>query len=221
MSETTSETKTIRPRHHWKAAASPLAAILSIALWLRFIIPPPCGLLPSVTWLLLSFLSAIAAVYLGHSARRVIRNRPDRLTGSRTALVGLILAYPIILGYASAALFAPTIDRSPQAARESMAVNSLRKINGAEQTYAAAHQGRFGNIHELIEAGLLDSGFEKPVACYTLDVTISGEGYEATAVPVSRDAGRFGYFSAADGVIRYSTSVSMAPNPEMAGDPVQ
>jgi hypothetical protein len=77
----------------------------------------------------------------------------------------------------------------------------IRAINGAQITYLATG-GRFGDIPQLIEAGLLDPRFATPVSGYAFAVSTSGSDYTATATPVTANVGR-SYYSTADAVVRY------------------
>jgi hypothetical protein len=139
------------------------------------------------------------------------------LKGRGVALTGLILSYALLVGILLSST--STVDRWPQAARESSAVANLRTIAGAEAAYLSRGRG-YGSLTALVEAGLLEPRFEGVVSCYELRVVASGDAYTATAVPISTDAGRFGYYAEADGVIRYSTAISLAPS-GYSGRPVE
>ena len=96
---------------------------------------------------------------------------------------------------------------------ESVAVANLRTINTAEVTYLSSSGGRYGSIADLIAAGLLDDTFAGTKAGYNYSITLDATGsvYTAEAVPASTKAGRFGYYSHPDAVVRYSTNASIAP----------
>src|SRR5437773_6315568 len=79
-------------------------------------------------------------------------------------------------------------------------------VNTAEVTYLSSNGGNYGSIPELITAGLLDGRFATSVSGYTFAVTASGTDYTASATPTSTNAGRFGYFSTPDAVVRYQTA---------------
>jgi len=110
-------------------------------------------------------------------------------------------------------------------APESAAVSNLRTINTAEVTYLSSSEGKYGSVPELITSGLIDERFAKVVSGYQFQVTVSGEDYTATAMPTTKDAGRFGYFSTPDAVIRYATAVTATCIPcfpaDQSGAPVQ
>ena len=133
------------------------------------------------------------------------------------SLLELLIVVAIILIIATIAI--PSLLRSRQAANESAAVAELRTINTAQITYLSSAQGNYGNITQLISAGLLDSRFTGTLSGYTFNVTSSGGDYTATADPASASNGRYGYYSTPDAVIRYSTASSLAPSGQ-AGMPV-
>jgi len=101
-------------------------------------------------------------------------------------------------------------------------VSNLRTINTAEVTYLSSSGGRYGTIEDLIAAKLLDDTFTGTKAAYNYTVTLdaTSSGYTAEAVPASTEAGRYGYYSAPDAIVRYSTNTSLAP-PTQAGKSVQ
>jgi prepilin-type N-terminal cleavage/methylation domain-containing protein len=118
-------------------------------------------------------------------------------------LLELLIVVAIILIIAVLAI--PSLLRSRQSAQESSAVGQLRMINTAELTYLTSNQGSYGDIPSLITQGLLDSRFSGSLSGYSFNVTASGSNYTANADPVSTNAGRFGYYSQPDAVIRYAT----------------
>ena len=127
------------------------------------------------------------------------------------SLLELLIVVAIILIIATIAI--PSLLRSRQAAQESSAVAQIRTINTAEVTYLSSNGGNYGSIPELITAGLLDGRFATSVSGYTFGVQASGSDYTATATPTSTNAGRFGYFSVPDAVVRYQTQTSTTCNP--------
>ena len=139
------------------------------------------------------------------------------------SLLELLIVVAIILIIATIAI--PSLLRSRQAAQESSAVSNLRTINTAEVTYLSSNGGNYGSIPELITAGLLDARFASSVSGYSFTVTASASDYTATATPTSTNAGRFGYYSVPDAVVRYQTATSSTCNPcfpsGQSGAPVQ
>ena len=176
---------------------------------------------------ILSVLAGIPAIVSGHMARSAIKRSMGGLKGAGMALAGLVMGYLsivlfIILG--GIAITIPLMIRARQAAQESAAIAQLRTINTAEITYLAA-SGRYGTIPQLISAGLLDDRFAKTTTGYALEVQALPLSYTATATPISSNAGRFGYYSLPDAVIRYQTATSTNCNPcyptGQSGQPVQ
>ncbi len=120
------------------------------------------------------------------------------------SLLELLIVVAIILIIATIAI--PSLLRSRQSAQESSAVAQVRTVNTAEITYLSSNQGSYGKIPELITQGLLDTRFAGSVSGYNFAVDASGSDYTVTATPTSTNAGRFGYWSAPDAVIRYQSS---------------
>jgi prepilin-type N-terminal cleavage/methylation domain-containing protein len=139
------------------------------------------------------------------------------------SLLELLIVVAIILIIATIAI--PSLLRSRQAAQESSAVAQLRTINTAEVTYLSSNAGAYGSIPELITAGLLDGRFSGSVSGYSFTVTASGSDYTANASPTSTNAGRYGYYSTPDAVVRFATATSTNCNPcfptGLSGNPVQ
>src|SRR5438552_6481779 len=139
------------------------------------------------------------------------------------SLLELLIVVAIILIIATIAI--PSLLRSRQSAQESSAVAQVRTVNTAEITYLSSNQGSYGNIAQLITQGLLDTRFSGSVSGYSFVVSASGSDYTVSATPTSTNAGRFGYYSAPDAVIRYAsvTSATCAPcfPTNLSGSPVQ
>jgi type IV pilus assembly protein PilA len=125
------------------------------------------------------------------------------------SLLELLIVVAIILIIATIAI--PSLLRSRQAANESAAVANLRTINTAQVTYLSSSGGNYGEIQDLIDAGLLDGTFTGVKAGYNFTVSASGSDYTADASPASTNTGRFGYYSTPDAVVRYSTVTGLAP----------
>jgi len=133
------------------------------------------------------------------------------------SLLELLIVVAIILIIATIAI--PSLLRSRQAANESAAVASTRTITTAEVTYLSSSGGSYGTIAQLVSAGLLDSGFNGTKGGYTYSVTTNGTDYTIGSAPASTNNGRYGYYSVPDGVVRYSTTTTLAPA-NAAGNPV-
>ena len=111
-----------------------------------------CGLLFFIPFLF------IVAIVLGHLALSEIRKSAGRLKGEGMAIAGLVLGYieiagiPLLLIVAAIAI--PNLLRARMAANESSAIGSVRILNAAEVTYAAAHpeQGYTCSLSDLADA---------------------------------------------------------------------
>jgi hypothetical protein len=140
---------------------------------------------------------------------------------------GAIDVLAIVIGIVLLVVVAPALlrPRHPGGSQESSAVAQLRTINTAEVTYLSSAGGQYGSVPELITAGLLDSRFAGSVSGYTFGVMASGTNYTATATPASTNAGRYGYYSTPDAVIRWATATAATCTPcfpaGQSGSPVQ
>jgi len=121
------------------------------------------------------------------------------------SLLELLIVVAIILIIATIAI--PSLLRSRQSAQESAAVAQLRTINTAEVTYLSSNQGAYGSLPQLITQGLIDTRFGGSVSGYNYTVSATGTDYTASATPTSTNAGRFGYYSVPDAVVRFQTAV--------------
>jgi type II secretory pathway pseudopilin PulG len=132
-----------------------------------------------------------------------------------------LIVVAIILIIATIAI--PSLLRSRQAANESAAVANLRTINTAEVTYLSSSGGAYGGIGDLVTAGLLDTRFSNTttgVSGYSFSVATATGLYTADATAISSNNGRYAYWSGPDGVVRYTTTSTLAPTGQ-AGQPVQ
>src|SRR5213593_4446956 len=154
----------------------------------------------------------------------IFKRRQGRMNKDRGfSLLELLIVVAIILIIATIAI--PSLLRSRQSAQESSAVAQIRTINTAEITYLSSNQGSYGTAAQLITQGLLDSRFAGSVSGYNFAITASGTDYTASATPTSTNAGRFGYYSTPDAVIRYASVTSTTCTPcfpsGMSSSPVQ
>ena len=108
---------------------------------------------------------------------------------------------------------APLRYRERTVSNDSAAVANLRTLNTAEATYQSSSGGSYGEIADLIAAGLLDDTFIGIKAGYKYSITLdeTGSVYTAEAIPASAKTGRYGYYTVPDAVVRYSTNLSLAP----------
>ena len=134
------------------------------------------------------------------------------------SLLELLIVVAIILIIATIAI--PSLLRSRQAANESAAVASVRTITTAEVTYLSSSGGFYGDITQLISAGLLDTAFNGTRGGYQYSISNNGMDYTIWAAPASTNNGRYAYYSVPDGVVRYSTQATLAPTGQ-PGNPVQ
>ena len=140
-------------------------------------------------------------------------------TGQRGfSLLELLIVVAIILIIATIAI--PSLLRSRQAANESAAVAQVRTITTGLVMYLSSSGGSYGTIPQLVNAGLLDAGFNTTKSSYNFSITTNGSDYTILAAPASTTSGRYGYYSVPDGVVRYSTETAYAPT-NLAGNPVQ
>ena len=124
------------------------------------------------------------------------------------SLLELLIVVAIILIIATIAI--PSLLKSRQAANESAAVATLKTLNTVQITYSSTG-GNFGTLPDLIRERLLDESFMNAKSGYRYIVTVSGLDYTAEAVPVT-NSGRYAYYSTPDGVVRYSTTATLAPS---------
>lgn len=136
------------------------------------------------------------------------------------SLLELLIVVAIILIIATIAV--PALLRSRQSANESHAVSNLRTLNTAEVQYISNNQGLYGDIPELISAGLLDFRYALPTSGYTFNVQLSPTAldYTATATAYGGNSGRYDYFTGPDYVLRYSIDPTRAPT-GLTGEPVR
>ncbi len=93
-------------------------------------------------------------------------------------------------------------------------------LAGLPAGYLSANGGRYGNIADLVNAGLLDATFNGVISGFRFSIVAAGPNYAAAAIPASQGNERYGYYSTPDGVIRYVTIESLAPG-RQEGKPVQ
>jgi type II secretory pathway pseudopilin PulG len=134
------------------------------------------------------------------------------------SLLELLIIVAVILIVATIAI--PSLLRSRQVANENSAVANLRTISNAQATYLSSSGGYYGSISHLVSEALLDERFAGGgFSGYNYTIIASAFDFTALATPISPTTGRYEYYMIPDGVIRYSTTTSLAP-PGRAGTPV-
>ena len=134
------------------------------------------------------------------------------------SLLELLIVVAIILIIATIAI--PSLLRSKQNANEAAAVATMKTIAAAQVSYSSTG-GNYGTLADLVAAKLLDESFlntaARPKAGYVYTIAANGYDYTVEANPSSANAGRYGYYSLPDTVVRYSTVATLAPTPAQAG----
>src|SRR5262245_65628153 len=97
------------------------------------------------------------------------------------SLLELLIVVAIILLIATIAI--PSLLRSRQAANEAHAIANLRTLNTAQVQYISS-QRQYGDVPELVTAGLLDQRYVQVSGGYNFSVALSGKflDYKATAI---------------------------------------
>jgi prepilin-type N-terminal cleavage/methylation domain-containing protein len=137
------------------------------------------------------------------------------------SLLELLIVVAIILIIATIAI--PSLLRSRQSANETAAVANMRNLNSAQVSYSSSNGGVYGELSDLVGAGLIDpryasgnfAGFN-----YVLDLSVDSRDYTAFATALSPNTSRYDYYSTPDFVVRYSTAATRAPAGR-TGEPVQ
>ncbi len=133
----------------------------------------------------------------------------------------LLIVVAVILIIATIAI--PSLLKSRQTAHEAAAVATLKTISTAEISYTTANSGTFGNISDLVAAGLLPSsltGSSVNGYHYSIDMASNFRDYTVWASAVTSAEGRYDYYTCPDWVIRFSTDSTRAPA-GVGGQPVQ
>ncbi len=95
------------------------------------------------------------------------------------------------------------VDASPLRANEAAAKSLLRTVHSAEATYQATEgNGRYGTLDELVSASLISKEAIQKYG-YRIEVTVSGNKFEATMVPIEYGVtGTLSYFIDETGDLR-------------------
>src|SRR5687767_5750771 len=137
-------------------------------------------------------------------------------SGRGFSLLELLIVVAVILVIATIAI--PSLLRSRQLANENSAVANLRTISNAEAAYLSASGGYYGTLDQLVSAQVLDDRFAgASVGGYMYALSANQFAFTVEATPRSSNMGRYGYYMVTDGVIRYSTAMTMAPVGQAGG----
>lgn len=193
----------------------------------------------SVT-MLLSFLTGIPAVILGHLSRKSIRESMGRLKGDGMALAGLTMGYisiamiPMILIIAAIAI--PNLLRAKMTANSSAAARIVRTLNTSQVTYSATYPakgyardlatlgpgpsnqcGTPSETYACLIDGVLANGSVKGGYQYTMKAICGADGvctdYVIVATPSNSSSGIRNLCSTADAVIRSNRQVPLVSPP--------
>jgi prepilin-type N-terminal cleavage/methylation domain-containing protein len=137
------------------------------------------------------------------------------------SLLELLIVVAIILIIATIAI--PSLLRSRQAANETAAVANMRNLNSAQVSYSSANGGVYGQMTDLVTAGLIDPRYSSGNFAgfnYTVDLSGDARDYTAYATALSVNTSRYDYYSTPDFVVRYSEFSTRAPVGR-TGQPVQ
>jgi hypothetical protein len=95
------------------------------------------------------------------------------------------------------------IDASSLTTNESIAKSLLQTVASAEATFQSGKgAGQYGTLDELIKEGLVAKDLLEKYG-YKIEVTVSGNKFEAVAIPVEYGTtGRLSYFVDESGVLR-------------------
>jgi hypothetical protein len=80
-----------------------------------------------------------------------------------------------------------------QYANEAAAILNMQAIQRAEKHYNNAFR-KYGNVSDLVAAGLLDARYSATISGYTIDVTASDKDATLIAGPASAASGRYVFF---------------------------
>jgi hypothetical protein len=156
------------------------------------------------------------AVPAGIAAIISIGRNPDRLEGKGLAAAGIVLGSVFSLALVGAvvgivALFSEAVEQARKAQNEQEAVKVLARISQAQETFANAC-GRYGELEELMEEGLLSEGALRTSGGYVISFGTQdgGVSYEMRATPSSPEAGGHFFLRNGEG-IRYEAAKPAGP----------
>jgi competence protein ComGC len=135
-----------------------------------------------------------------------------------------ILAVGTVLVVSGCQTYTTGLQQSGDRVDETVAITALRNINSAQRMYSLSHEGNYGTLAQLSEAGYLDSrvSSDKPLRDYVFTLTVNPKSesapdgsYSCLADPVAGGPGRHFYIDSISGTIHVN-----ATQPASAADPV-
>ena len=115
----------------------------------------------------------------------------------------------VLIGVVFVLLTVLPFNHERRVSNDSAAVANLRTINAAEYTYRDSNGGgRFGALTDLVQMQLIEDTFLGRKTGYRYSITVDATGYTASAMPASKEMGKYGYVSRSDAVVRYAEQAS-------------
>ena len=157
----------------------------------------------------LFMLGSIVGTVLGIVALNREKREPAKYGGRGMAIAGIVLNVTsmvmiVPLGII-AAIAIPNLLAARAAANEASAINTIRLLSAAEDTYShTVGDGEFGELADLARNGLVNAELLGGVRNgYRFTLVNNGSDFEVSATPVSESHGRRSFFySSDDGEIR-------------------
>jgi type II secretory pathway pseudopilin PulG len=170
----------------------------------------------------LFLIGSVVGTILGIVALSRERREPATYGGRGMAIAGIVLNVAALVMIVPvgiiAAIAIPNLLASRIAANEASALNTIRVISEAEDTYmVTAGEGEFGELADLVKHRLVNAELLGGVRHgYRFTLVNNGSDFEVSATPVSEGAGRRSFFySSDDEVIR----ARLGQLPATADDP--
>lgn len=135
-------------------------------------------------------------------------------------LLTAILAAGTVLAVFGCQRYTATLPQSVKTVDETVAITALRNIASAQKMYSVSHEGNFGTLAQLAEAGVLDSRLssDRPLRDYVLTLTVNPrsetgpEGsFRCLADPVAGRPGRHFYIDSTSGTIHVNAKEPAGP----------
>lgn len=114
-------------------------------------------------------------------------------------LTGMIALVSCLI-FVSCQTYTNSLVESTNRVDETVAISTLRSIDTAQKLYSVTHEGNYGTLAQLSEAGYLDARFkqDKPLKDYVLTLNLKsasagGPSYSCVADPAAGRPGRHFY----------------------------